>query len=445
MIQILLMLGLVGPVRLAPDRSHDTRSGGPEPAFDELLNEESIQEVVHKLAREVEDIRGQRFLCLPSVRLDNRANILERARQAVTERMRPESQEVEGFCAKLLGMLPGDVDLQQLRNELWSSQYDGFFDHDCCVFYIAREIDTASARLQIVYGLAQILDEQHHDLIATRERLRGNGDARLAATAVALGSAAAVQEAWKLRNAGRLTSRERRQGSHIFDLSELGHFPPYIWKPLLIAATRGPTFLQRSGVLSLMLPGVRTRDIDRALADLPTSTEQVLHPVKYWKRSRADAPRRVEIDLEGLPEGWQLLREDTLGELRLGIMLEAAGVVDQTGADSELDAALTHVPSEGWGGDRHVLLRRGDATLLYLATVWDEPSDALEFHHAMRAAMPHLSDNLARIPATAAAQERGVAVEFGPVSDQVLLISWIGMSESQACELVSRIRLGVGS
>ncbi|HEY5928032.1 MAG TPA: hypothetical protein VIV11_40375, partial [Kofleriaceae bacterium] len=44
--------------------------------------------------------------------------------------------------------------------------------------------------------------------------------------------------------------------------------------------------------------------------------------------------------------------------------------------------------SEGWGGDRYVVVKRADGSLLgYHATIWDTPADAKQFAAAYEASV----------------------------------------------------------
>ena len=68
--------------------------------------------------------------------------------------------------------------------------------------------------------------------------------------------------------------------------------------------------------------------------------------------------------------GWTEAGRDTLGELILRIWLTENGVA----------AEGARRATEGWGGDRLVLLRAPDGSLaVAMKTTWDTPDDALEF------------------------------------------------------------------
>jgi hypothetical protein len=106
-------------------------------------------------------------------------------------------------------------------------------------------------------------------------------------------------------------------------------------------------------------------------ADLPGSTEHILHPEKFLSGT-PDPPRVVEVSVE---DGWDRLYEDTLGELEVGILLETLG------------ASRTF--AYGWAGDRYVLLDDGAGRRsLAWVSVWDSEAQRDRF---ARAVEPRLS------------------------------------------------------
>ena len=84
--------------------------------------------------------------------------------------------------------------------------------------------------------------------------------------------------------------------------------------------------------------------VNQAYADLPQSTEHILHPETYF-----DGDKPVEVALQDfsatLGDEWQEVEANVLGEL--GIQL---AVAEHLGPAAAMRAA------EGWGGDRYVLL-----------------------------------------------------------------------------------------
>ncbi len=419
-------------------------------ALDELWTKADLDGVVAGILNEIETIRGKRFLAPVDVRLTDRETIRRRTRERFETEFRAEDLLAEELSAKLLGLIAGDLDLRAAFLELVDEQVGWFFDPVDSVFQLAEDYSIGSAQLVLVRALTRIFDEQHHALTKASSMRAENSDALLALQAVASGSASAVEASWRAHHGDTLSERERNIWPTALDPSELQDTPTYIWKPMVAFALRGYTFLQRSSVVSIMLQGARPEDIEHALDELPMSTEQVLHPVKYWKKSRTDLPRSVGFDLDELPDGWDVLREDTLGELYLGMLVEPDAGLEMPRPGLSSPFAGTHYTceaSEGWGGDRFVLLRHGSGYLLHMVTVWDAIADAQEFHTALQGLRPRLIENLALVPGSktgaAGDDERGIRIGFGSSQDEVRYTAWIGIAPEQVAAVVARLSVTI--
>ncbi|MBW1876551.1 MAG: hypothetical protein JRI98_14600, partial [Deltaproteobacteria bacterium] len=108
----------------------------------------------------------------------------------------------------------------------------------------------------------------------------------------------------------------------------------------------------------------------------PATTEQILHPEKYFAREPGE-----EIEMpdnsEVLAAGFKRIEEDTLGELELSVYL---GQGRPSGTD---DAAAA-----GWAGDLLVVYTRGEEVAAVWWTTWDTNGDAEEAFRAARALSP---------------------------------------------------------
>jgi hypothetical protein len=133
-----------------------------------------------------------------------------------------------------------------------------------------------------------------------------------------------------------------------------------------------------------------------ALSDVPRSSEQVLHPKKYWRSARRDEPVIIgDEDMETLlaAAGLHVLHKDTIGELLCAILTSPD--------DQKLNPMAMPVPgywsnaaAAGWGGDRFFLLttdpeanasgkRKGLRGIWF--TAWDTPNDRRQFVEAYQA------------------------------------------------------------
>jgi hypothetical protein len=174
--------------------------------------------------------------------------------------------------------------------------------------------------------------------------------------------------------------------------------PPVLQRSLLGPYVLGASFLLR-GNLAGFLEKVPAADLDRAFRQPPASTEQVLHPEKYWGPGPADLPLPVPLP-DFSPElggGWERLGQGALGEMIVAL-LTGSTAIDPTSFDAALATKWTNEGASGWGGDRWVLYGRGPQRILILGTIWDTERDATEFAAALK------------LPAGAKVERRGAAV-----------------------------------
>jgi hypothetical protein len=106
--------------------------------------------------------------------------------------------------------------------------------------------------------------------------------------------------------------------------------------------------------------------------DPPRSTEQILHPEKWY--GRRDDPVVVHLpDLAADLPGYRKTAEGTLGELSLRIYLRE----HLHDADWAGDAAA------GWGGDRFAVYQKGGSRLVVWVSVWDNGLEMGQFKNAV--------------------------------------------------------------
>jgi hypothetical protein len=110
--------------------------------------------------------------------------------------------------------------------------------------------------------------------------------------------------------------------------------------------------------------------VDEAFLDLPTSTEQIIHPERYPN----DAPTPVDVpDLSAeLGDGWEDLDVMAIGEAWLQIALGL-----------RLDGSDAGPAAAGWDGGTYRAWSDGSETAVVLSSAWDAPNDAREFAAAM--------------------------------------------------------------
>ena len=113
--------------------------------------------------------------------------------------------------------------------------------------------------------------------------------------------------------------------------------------------------------------------VNAMYANIPKSTEQVLHPEKYLA---GELPVEVTIaDVAGvLGEGWNTSKPETIGEF--GILLSLL--------TNDKSGPLAEEAATGWGGDKLVIVSNKGTKQAFSIhkTVWDTAKDARDFFDA---------------------------------------------------------------
>ncbi|MEN8149532.1 MAG: hypothetical protein ABFS86_06895 [Planctomycetota bacterium] len=221
----------------------------------------------------------------------------------------------------------------------------------------------------MVHELVHALQDQHFNIARKVTGGPAEFDRLLALGALAEGDAESVQRHYDTKGVLALTPLPAvetwgRQQIEKF-LARATDIPRGVARPFIFQYFDGMLFveaLKRTG-------NAGYEAVNRAWDDPPESTEQVLHPRKYIVRDR---PTRI-LPMR-TPGGRKILLENTLGELGVGIVLEA-----------HLGKGWPRAAAAGWDGDRVLLLSNGenDPVLAWLTT-WDTANDAREFAAAAK-------------------------------------------------------------
>ncbi|MGE3545035.1 MAG: hypothetical protein AB7L28_13935, partial [Kofleriaceae bacterium] len=115
--------------------------------------------------------------------------------------------------------------------------------------------------------------------------------------------------------------------------------------------------------------------VDAAFARPPRSTEQILHPERYFA---GDQPVPIQITPPIALRGFSQLHTTVWGELGFDLFLRSHGIDEATAAQA----------AAGWGGDRVIVLARpGDPrperAVAIARTEWDTEVDAIEAAEAV--------------------------------------------------------------
>ncbi|MEK6607905.1 MAG: hypothetical protein AABZ30_09615 [Myxococcota bacterium] len=311
------------------------------------------------------------------------------SRQAISDRLMarikkeysPEDIRAEERVLKRLGLLDPAVDYEKAVVDLLMEQVAGFYDPFERKLFIADWLDASLQRPALAHEIGHALCDQHFDLRPYATPLKEEGDRQLARAALVEGDGTAVML--------EFTLAEQAADMGLQMVSDIGQLDDRFFASLsgtmgagsMPAFDRAPRYLRETLVFPYLeglrfVRYVRKRQpwsaIDAIYQRPPESTEQILHPEKYFARERPVAVR--DVPLAPL-KGWKRLRGETMGELQTRLWLE-----------TQLDAATARRAAQGWGGDRLVAwepAEGGEIAIVHLSA-WDSEADAEEFFRALR-------------------------------------------------------------
>ncbi|HYP53099.1 MAG TPA: hypothetical protein VEQ42_06135, partial [Pyrinomonadaceae bacterium] len=278
-----------------------------------------------------------------------------------------EEMRASEAALKKFGLVPADFRLRPFIVELLKEQVAGYYDPKRRVFYLADWIDVDGQKPVMVHELTHALQDQHFNLRRFEKWPKGDSDAELAAQALVEGDATLVMMHYISRNPLAAFAMMKSMLGGGVSTEKIESAPRALRETLLFPYEEGMTFarhVHRRGGWPL---------ISKAYAELPQSTEQVLHAEKYFAR---EAPVKVSLPnlAPALGAGWRRTDYDVNGEWGYQKILgEYLTIQDE----ARRGAA-------GWAGDRYALYEqaRGGGVLLAQMTVWDTEAEAAEFFEA---------------------------------------------------------------
>lgn len=354
---------------------------------------------------QVAAIRGLRFK--DAIRVQNQSIedfdvYLERE----LRRQLPEGKaEAYGKIVKKLGLHRGPVieDFIEMTKMVMKSQAAAYYDPETATFYVLMN-DMPEIMIGGIYAheLYHGLQDQYFDLdrfilSQSGEGATLNDDELLARQAVVEGEATYVMTIWTLtemfgtlpdhntmrmavdaqtnldvnilREMVRSGALESFLGSSK-DLEKavkaMDDIPAFMLETLVGAYLKGQAF-----VMQVQMKG--WEEVEALFDDPPMSTEQILHPEKYFAREYPFRMNWNDIDEAKVLRDWKLLDQNTLGEIQMSIVF-----AEHNMRNSAKSAAA------GWDGDRYAVFERPESAelMLLLYTSWDDEAEAAEFARA---------------------------------------------------------------
>jgi hypothetical protein len=249
------------------------------------------------------------------------------------------------------GLLPKD------RLELPRERVDGFFSMQASAFFVRRRTWTddgiGGLRRLIIHELEHALQDQTFPRPGPFE----NADEELAARAVWEGDATVAS--WVFTRPAS-SVRETLLAQEKWALAAAGR----TYEPEPFPYVAGAAFL------TVAYDAGAFPAIDQVFLALPTTTEQVLHPEKYFL---GELP--IPVATPNVPKGTTGIVKGRMGELRTRWILAQC-----------LPTWEARDAARGWGGDAYVVFQTAAQALgVIWVTAWDDEAAATRFADGLRA------------------------------------------------------------
>jgi len=365
---------------------HARETTSQDSADTEQITEVMAQELMNEIVPEVERIRGLTFDHAVPVRVISD----EEAQKHLINRLDlfdvPARMKTMQRAYRFLGLLPEDVDMMQAFLEVLREQAGGFYDPETKSFFLLDDIPAVLIKVLMAHELTHALEDQKYDLDAGLHAVVEDDDRLFALSAVHEGSATLLMTIYMSLQAMQGTiDAETLAAVSEADFgggAALENLPPVMMRQLLGPYVLGLNFLTRD--MTTMAKGFPVADAASACTTSPSSSEQILHPERYWDEAKRDEPVTIAPFVAGevLGDEWEPLGTGVLGELTIGLMV-GASTPSASAAVWEGSSAWTNQAADGWGGDRWELWSHDDTELAMLRTVWDSAVDAREFAKAL--------------------------------------------------------------
>jgi hypothetical protein len=349
---------------------------GCSPVFAAGTDSAKLLETADEAIKMVERLRDLDFKEPVRKEVRDRAEIASFLKGRVREKYTQDALQKESKMLSKLGLIPPTLDYRDCILKLLMEQVGGYYDEKKKTLVFASWLPIEEQ----IPAMMQALLDQHFNIrrIIEDESAKHNNDRALALKALLEGDGTVVSLQYILEQ-----SSPKRHFAELPDLAAVMQFqmtameaqsaafkeaPAYIQQTLVFPYGYGASFLQ-----SAWKEASGWQSVDAVYFDLPASTEQIMHPEKYFGLRDDPLPVTPFDPVAKLGGDWKIAYENVLGEFSLGLLLNL-----------ELTDEHARKSVSGWGGDRVMHLENGAGRdAVFVNTMWDADEDAEKFYLAM--------------------------------------------------------------
>jgi uncharacterized protein DUF955 len=325
------------------------------------------------IAQQLADISGLKLHRAVPCDFISKEKVNEFLKKRVKEVASPEEIRAEELTLKKFGFVPQDFDLAGTTVDLLTEQAAAFYDYDKKKLFITETTSEETQEPVLAHELSHAIADQNFNLSKFIRQGRKSDDGATARLAVMEGQATWLMSEFLARKLGQSLKDSPSLVSMMSAMSQTaGQFPVFDKSPLYLRRTL--VFPYTKGML--FQNAVLQRDGEEGFGEVfrrpPLSTQQIIHPERYFDQVPPDLPRIPEAKL---PRGYKALVGGTLGELDHEVLLE------QYLGESAATEIAPH-----WRGASFELRedkKAGRVVLLY-ASAWDSEETARRYFNSYR-------------------------------------------------------------
>lgn len=280
---------------------------------------------------------------------------------------------------KAFGLIPENLNWKKTVVEYQESQTAGFYDSEKNQFYVVKNGGERNRNFTIAHELTHALQDQIFGLETLPTDAENNDDPVLAVDSLVEGGAYYVSLEYKFQKNRKhliqvFDSLENRLERFLNTTDTLGdeNFPLILEKIQLFPYLAG---------LRFTVHGIENgwKRINRAYSDPPTSTEQILHPEKYFENR--DNPTIITLPSlsRTLEKDWKLQENNTFGEYAVGVLF-LKFFKGPENVEKNISART------GWDGDSYLTYysKKDNKTAIAWMSTWDTKENATQFYNRYR-------------------------------------------------------------
>src|SRR5678815_3920968 len=324
----------------------------------------AIVSMTAEMLRETSELRELSILRSVKSGAQSRGEIERMIVKNLDSETTPEEMHAAELLLRAYGLVPQDFAYRPFLVKLLTEQVAGYYDPKAQQFYLADWIELDGQKPVMAHELTHALQDQHFNLKRFEKWPKGDSDAELAAHALIEGDATLAMTLYMTKHPLVALAFYKSLSSQEISSEQFRSAPRALRESLLFpyeAGSNWATQVYRQGGWDL---------VSKAFTKLPQSSEQIIHPSKYFAY---EAPVKVTLpDLKPLlGPTWKRIDTDVNGEWGLYLVLDEY----LNNSSASKDAAA------GWGGDQYALYEGANRSDVFIAefTTWDTTVDARDF------------------------------------------------------------------